>query len=298
MSNTRAALPFKQVGGAYRRNVGAVRVATVHDGTLGASFDDVVGADPAACEAAHRAAQRSVPLRCSVNIFVVDTGDRLLLIDAGCGDSAPEAGLALQNLALLGIAPGDIDAVLMTHMHADHAAGLIGSDGSALFPRAELVLHEKELAFWSDSATLPRLRPSQHVDFAIAGQVFKAYADRMTTIGDNAAPHGLTAVPTPGHTPGHTAWLIDSQGERLLIWGDVVHFPAIQFAMPHASVRYDIDSAAAAIARRKVLDMVAAEALPVAGVHLDFPCYTHVRALPGGGFSCVGEIWTSDLPTA
>ncbi len=106
------------------------------------------------------------------------------------------------------------------------------------------------------------------MDFTIAGTVLAAYADRLRPIRAGEVAAHITAVPTPGHTPGHTAWLIDSEGERLLIWGDVVHLPAIHFALPRASVVHDLDSDAAA-ATRRVLDMVATERIPVAGVHLD-----------------------------
>jgi glyoxylase-like metal-dependent hydrolase (beta-lactamase superfamily II) len=116
MGMKRAGLPVEQTPGAYRRNVGAIKIATVHDGTLSTSFDDVVGADPRLCEAAHRAAMRSVPPRFTCNIFVIDDEKELLLIDAGCGQTAPEAGRAPDGLKLLGIDPKHIDAVLITHI--------------------------------------------------------------------------------------------------------------------------------------------------------------------------------------
>jgi len=296
MGMRRTGLPVEQTPGAYRRNVGAIKIATIHDGTLSTSFNDVVGADARLCEAAHRAAMRSVPPRFTCNIFVIDNEKELLLIDAGCGQTAPEAGRAPDGLELLGIDPKHIDAVLMTHMHRDHAGGLIRPDGSPRYPRAELIMHENELEFWQDSANLARLSQSQQVDFVLANAVFGAYADRLRPVKDNEIQRGLTAVSTPGHTPGHTAWLIDSDGEQLLIWGDVIHFPGFQFAIPEASVRYDLDPEAAASARRRVLDMVSSNRIPVAGVHLDFPSYGRVRALPDGTYSYVSEIWTSDLP--
>ena len=139
------------------------------------------------------------------------------------------------------------------------------------------------------------LRASIRPLISIATAVLAAYADRLRPIASGEAAPGVSAIPTPGHTPGHTAWLIESQGERLLIWGDVVHLPAIQFSNPEASVVYDLDSEGAAATRRRVLDMVAADRLPVAGVHLDFPCFGRVEARPSGGFSYTAEIWSSLL---
>ena len=288
-------LPAGQVTGLYRRNVGSFKVATVHDGMLDASFDDIVGIEPRAWEAAHHAAFRPVPPRLSCNTFAIESGGRLMLVDAGCGTTTPGAGQQVQGLAALGIEPAVADLVLMTHLHRDHAAGLIDASGAAVFPHAELIVHRDDLTFWRDEASLDRLRDGQKQDFGIATAVLNAYADRVRPVGSEEVSPGITAIPTPGHTPGHTAWLLDSDGERLLIWGDVVHLPVIQFAHPEASVVYDLDSAAAAVARRKVLDIAAAERWPVAGVHLDFPCFGRVEARPSGGFAYMGETWSSAL---
>ena len=284
-----------QVAGLYRRNVGRFKLATIHDGMLEAAFQDVVGIEPQAWEAAHRAAFRPMPPRLSCNTFVVEGAGRLILVDGGCGETTPGAGQQVAGLHTLGIKPTDVDMILMTHLHRDHAAGLIDKSGQALFPNAELLVHDDDLVFWRDESTLGRLRESQKQDFGIARAVLHAYSDRVRAIGSEEVVTGITAIPTPGHTPGHTAWFLDSDGQRLLIWGDVVHLPVIQFARPDASVVYDIDPQAAAATRQKVLDMAAAERLPVAGVHLDFPSFGQVEARPGGGFVYTAEIWSSAL---
>lgn len=288
-------LPLEQVAGVYRRNVGSLRIATVHDGMLDTAFDHVVGVDPAVLEAAHRAAFRSVPPRLSCNTFVIEGGNRLALVDAGCGATEHSAGKQLAGLGALGIDAHDVDAVLLTHLHRDHAAGLIDGDFRAVFPRAELVVSREELAFWQEETNVARLSPGQKQDFAIATHVLRQYADRLRPVEAGEVVAGISAVPLPGHTPGHTAWLLDSEGDRLLIWGDVVHLPALQFSHPEASVIYDLDSEMAAASRRHVLDMAAKERLPVAGVHLDFPCFGRVEARSKGGFAYVPEVWTSIL---
>jgi glyoxylase-like metal-dependent hydrolase (beta-lactamase superfamily II) len=288
-------LPSEQVPGLYRRNVGEFKIATVHDGMLDASFQDIVGVEPQVWEAAHRAAFRALPPQLSCNTFAIERAGRLIVIDAGCGTTTPGAGQQLAALRALGVAPADVDVALMTHLHRDHAAGLIDASGLAVFPHAELVVHRDDLDFWGDEATLAGLRESQKPDFAIATAVLHAYADRIRSVESEEVLPGVTAIPTPGHTPGHTAWLLDSHDERLLIWGDVVHLPVIQFARPEAGVVYDIDSPAAAATRRRVLDMAATERLLVAGVHLDFPCFGWVEARAGGGFSYINEVWSSTL---
>ncbi len=280
-----------QVPGVYRRNVGNIAVATVNDGMAPTAFDHIVGANLAACEAAHRSAGRPTPPWLTIDTYLIETAERLMLVDAGYADITPDAGRLIPNLAALGVRPIDVDAVLMTHMHADHDAGLIKHEGRAVFPRAELVLHEDELAFCRDESNIARLNDGHKRDFALATRVLAAYADRLRPVRADEVASGVFAVPTPGHTPGHTAWRIVSGNEQLLIWGDVIHLPGIQFAIPEASVIYDVDSRAAAAARRRVLEMVAADRIPVAGVHLDFPGYGVVTAERGNGYAYVGELW-------
>jgi glyoxylase-like metal-dependent hydrolase (beta-lactamase superfamily II) len=270
--------------------VGDILVSTVNDGIFEVSFSDVVGADRAACEAAHLGSFRRVPPWLTINTFTVQSGDKLALVDSGFRGKTPFVGKLIENLASVGIGPGDIDLVLMTHMHPDHEAGLTDEAGRPVFPRAELVLHENERAFWEDDGMLARASAEGKGDFALARTALGAYSGRVTTVRDGEVIPGIRAFPTPGHTPGHTAWLIESAGDALLIWGDVIHFPGIQFALPHASVAFDIDAAAAAAARKRVLDVVATEKLRVAGIHLDFPSFGHVIAA-GSGYAFVPEVW-------
>jgi len=164
-------LPSSQVPGIYRRNVGNVAVATVNDGMIPTAFEHIVGADPAACEAAHHSAGRPTPPWLTINTYLIESGDQLMLVDAGFADNAPGAGLLLPNLAALGVKPIDIDTVLMTHLHADHDAGLIDRTGAAIFPRAELVVHEDELKFWSEVSNVAVLSKGQKSDFVLATRV-------------------------------------------------------------------------------------------------------------------------------
>jgi glyoxylase-like metal-dependent hydrolase (beta-lactamase superfamily II) len=284
-------LSTRQVPGVYRRNVGHVAVATVNDGMVPTAFDHIVGADLGACEAAHRAAGRPTPPWLTIDTYLIETADRLMLVDAGYADITPDAGRLLRNLTTLGVRPSDIDAVLMTHLHADHEAGLIDHEGRAAFPRAELVVHEDELAFCRDESNFAGLSDGHKRDFALAARVLAAYADRLRPVRAGEVASGVFAVPTPGHTPGHAAWRIVSGNEQLLIWGDVIHLPGVQFAIPEASVIYDLDSHAAAAARRRVLEMVSADRIPVAGVHLDFPGYGVVTAERDGRYAYIPEVW-------
>ena len=137
---------------------------------------------------------------------------------------------------------------------------------------------------------MARATPEGQGDFHLARAALGAYGDRVRTVKTDQVAPGVRAFPTPGHTPGHTAWLVESNGEGLLIWGDIVHFPGMQFAFPDTSVAYDIDQAAAAESRKTVLKFAAGEKLRVAGVHLDFPTFGHVVS-NGSAYRFVPEVW-------
>ena len=279
-----------QPSGVSHIAIGDIVVSVVNDGVHQASFDDLVTSDRAACESAHLGEFRLAPPWLTINCFVIRSGDRLVLVDTGFIGRTEHVGRLLGNLKAIGIAPADIDTILMTHMHSDHEAGLIDASGKAVFPKAELILHEDELAFWKDDGAMSRATAEGEGDFRLARAALAAYGDRVRTVKTNEVAPGVRAFPTPGHTPGHTAWLVQSGGDTLLIWGDIVHFPGMQFAFPDTSVAYDIDPAAAAEARKKVLKFVAGEKLRVAGVHLDFPAFGHV--VPNGAaYRYVPEVW-------
>ncbi len=282
----------RQLSEVYSRHIGDVVVTTINDGIYQVSFDDVIGVDRKLCEAAHTGEYRTTPPWLTINTYLLRAGDKLVLIDTGFADETPFVGGLLRNLATVGVSPADIDTILMTHMHPDHEAGLTDRDKKAVFPNAELVVHEAEVKFWKDDAALARTPDATKGDFARARDAFAAYAGRVREVGDDVevAP-GVRSVGTPGHTPGHTAWLVESGGDSLLVWGDIVHLPGVQFALPDASVVFDIDSKAAAKARRRVLDMVATDKLRVAGIHHDFPAFGRVKAA-GEGYAFVPEVWT------
>jgi glyoxylase-like metal-dependent hydrolase (beta-lactamase superfamily II) len=279
-----------QPSGVHHIAIGDIVVSVVNDGIHQSSFDDLVTSDRAACESAHLGEFRRAPPWLTINCFVIRTGDRLVLVDAGFAGKTEHVGRLMANLNAMGVRPTDIDSIVMTHMHPDHEAGLIDSSGNAAFPKAELILHENELAFWRDDGAMARATAEGQGDFRLARAALAAYGDRMRTVKTGEVSPGVRAFPTPGHTPGHTAWLVESNGNGLLIWGDIVHFPGMQFAFPDTSVAYDIDPAAAAEERKTVLKFVAEEKLRVAGVHLDFPAFGHV-VRNGSAYRYVPEVW-------
>jgi glyoxylase-like metal-dependent hydrolase (beta-lactamase superfamily II) len=290
---TKPPRPARQAPGVYHHEVGEVTVTALNDGAFEASFGYLTNIEATAAERLHQTQFRSIPPRISITCFLVQTDERLILVDSGCGSAmGPDLGALAGNLRALGVQAGDIDTVLATHLHPDHIGGLVDGNGSALFPNAELVVHEADLRFWGDDATLAQATSEQDRGFVqLARATISAYRDRTRTLLAGEALPGFTLVPEPGHTPGHSGWLISSGSDSLLIWGDIVHMPGVQFPRPGVGLGFDIDGAQAIATRERIFDMTATDRLQVAGMHLDFPCFGHV-ARAAEGYAFIPNVWT------
>ena len=278
-----------RAGAVSRHKVGAIEIVSLGDGELDLAVTLFGDADPEERTRLARAAGLdgdTVPV--AINTFAIRTAGRTLLVDAGSGTlRGPQEGFTGRALEAAGIAPDTVDAVLMTHMHGDHAGGLRLATGEAAFPRAELWLARAEAAYWSDPTLAGRMPDRAGPTIANAQGCMAAYADRIRLFdpGERVAP-GVTAVALPGHTPGQSGFLVEDAGERLLIWADVVHVEAFQFARPEWTVGFDVDGAAAAATRARIFAEVAESGLPVAGMHLAFPGIGTVRR-EGGAYAFV-----------
>ena len=285
-----------QIPGVYHRRVGEVLVTAVSDGVLQGSLDVLQNITVEEAKARLTAAFRPLPRFTSVNTFVIRTPGRTALIDTGCGISmGASVGKLPANLLAAGIDRADIDAVILTHMHPDHSNGLVDERGRQWFPAAELVLHEAEYAFWHDDGAMARAdEQSRERNFLAARRQVAPYRERTRRIAGGEVFPGVTAVPLPGHTPGHTGYLVSSGDDRLLIWGDIVHVPEIQVPRPDVTMTFDIDPVQAAATRRRAFDMVASERLLFAGMHVHFPGLARL-APHGSDYALVPEPWVQTL---
>lgn len=288
--------PEAQIKGIYHRRVGDIIVTAVSDGTLERTHEMMLNVSAEEGQQRLAAACRTAFVL-SINAFLIYSGDRLALVETGSGNYlGASAGHLLANLAAAGVQPGEIDTILLTHMHPDHSAGLTDmATGRANYPKAELVVHENEPRHWFDDAAMARgTEREKKLMFQQAREQTAPYRDRMRTFTAGEVFPGVTALPIPGHTPGHTGYLIESGGERLLIWGDVVHMPEVQVPRPEVSMVVDTDPAAAAASRRRIFDTAAAERLLVTGMHLHFPGFSHV-VREGSGYRLVPEAWRQGM---
>lgn len=271
---------------AQCHRVGDIRVTALSDGPLPIGLKNLLDLDePEYKRILHAHFREPETYRSGLNAFLIEMPDRTVLVDAGGGGAlGPETGRVARNLAATGTAPEAIERIYCTHMHGDHIGGLTDNAGAAIFPNAALVMHENERAYWSDEA---HATDSSRATFA-------AYEGRIETFaGETEIAAGLTTVPLPGHTPGHSGLRITSDDEALLIWTDIVHLAPVQLAMPEIGVNFDVDPEMARATRSALLEQVAADRTLIAGSHIGFPGIGWIEP-EGEGYRFVAVPYTHD----
>ncbi len=277
----------------YPRLIGELTLTAISDGYLGLDQGMLINIAPeqtaAALETAHLDPAAPIPI--GVTAHLLQGGGRTILIDAGTSDLfGPTLGRLAAGLAALGVAPEDIDTVLLTHMHPDHLGGMIAGDAVA-FPNAEVRLHAADLVFWTDEAIASTAPADFQPFFARARLTAERYGDRFATFeGEAEVAPGVTSLPLPGHTPGHAGYRIASGDAQVLVAGDAVAIAALQFGNPQAGIAFDADPAQAAATRAAMLDMAAADGMLMTATHLPFPTLGHV-VRDGDAFAWAPEEW-------
>ncbi|GGB33070.1 MBL fold metallo-hydrolase [Roseibium aquae] len=212
---------------------------------------------------------------------VVNTGSELILFDTGVGEGGrPARGNMRAALQSAGYSPEQVDVVVLTHMHPDHIGGLMEA-GAPAFPNARYVTGRAEYDFWAP------MDPGSNGVARLVAQNVVPIAGNMTFLedGGSVAP-GVTAMAAFGHTPGHMTYMLESNGQQLLLVADMANHYVWSLAKPDWEVRFDMDKEAAAATRRRVLAMLAADRLPFVGYHMPFPAAGYVE-VDGNGFRYV-----------
>lgn len=270
-----------QAPGFYRLKIGSVEVTALSDGTVALPLAKLyTNTSQQHAQSVLKDAFLPELVPTSVNAFLVNNGDRLVLIDAGTGAYlGPSLGKLVANIEASGYKVDDIDDVILTHIHTDHSGGLM-SNGKRTFPNATLRVNEREAKFWlsPENARAATGIVKQH--FREADQCVTPYvkAGKFETFADNAAPvPGLGSILYAGHTPGHSAITLESEGQKIVFWGDITHGDILQFDEPGIAIEFDIDQKAAVDARDIAFRQAVAGKYLVAGAHIAFPGIGHVR---------------------
>jgi len=253
----------------HARRIGVYEVSILHDGVFEAPLDVLIHADDEAArdEAVARWGKPKVSI--TVNCFALKGPDGITLIDAGTGPSWGAAmGHAPAAMAAAGITPEGVARVLITHLHGDHALGLFDSD-KPLFPNAEIIVPEADFGFYGDEANRARVPEKKQGAFAITATLKKLYAGRIRAVPAGEARPGVSLISLPGHTFGHSGYLIEGKDESLLLWGDALHLSDLQASDPDIGFVYDFDAATALASRRGILERAAHENWLVSGGHVE-----------------------------
>jgi glyoxylase-like metal-dependent hydrolase (beta-lactamase superfamily II) len=223
------------------------------------------------------------------NSPIVNTGDKLILFDTGMGTAkpfGPTTGRQQKSMAEAGIKPSDIDAVVLSHAHIDHIGGIVGADDKPLFPNAQYYIAQSDFDFWTDES---KLGGDLKAFVAHARKNLLPVRDRLVFFkdGQEFLP-GVQAIAAPGHTVGHTIFMVTSAGKSFAFLGDLSHHQVLLIEKPRMEFAYDTDPKQAASTRVRLLEMLAANKTPVMSYHFAWPGYGHV-VKAGDGFRYIAE---------
>ena len=271
----------------HRLNLGNAEVTVISDGPL--SLGDPKGTFTGVPEDEMRKMLTDnflspTSIMLEQNSPIVNTGDKLVLFDTGLGSTkgfGPTTGRQQKSMKEAGIKPEDIDAVVFSHAHPDHVGGVVDDNGKPLFPNAQYYIAQSDLEFWTDEGK----NNGPLKDFiAIARKNLLPVRDRIVFYkdGQEFLP-GIQAMSAPGHTVGHTIFMITSGGKSLAYLADLTHHPILLLEKPRMEFSYDTDPKQAAESRVKMLDMLAANKIAVMSYHYPWPGYGHV-VKTGEGF--------------
>jgi glyoxylase-like metal-dependent hydrolase (beta-lactamase superfamily II) len=270
-----------QAPGFYRIMLGDFEITAINDGTVPLDVEKLLAEPMAATKLALKNSFESNPLETSDNAFLVNTGTRLVLIDTGGGALlGPTLGKLLTNLRAAGYQPEQIDDVLLTHLHPDHVGGLM-VNGAMAFPNATIHADKRDSDFWLSQANLDNAPAAAKGFFQGASVSLKPYvaAGKYQPFDhEGEVVPGNRSIASYGHTVGHTSYLVESNGQQLIVVGDLIHVASVQLNHPDVTIAFDSNAAAAARSRKEIFGEAASDRALVAADHLQFPGLGHLRS--------------------
>jgi glyoxylase-like metal-dependent hydrolase (beta-lactamase superfamily II) len=285
-----------QAPGWYRMALGDFEITALSDGTVALPVNKLLtNTTENKVSQMLAAAYLKAPVETSVNGYLVNTGSKLVLIDTGAAKLfGPTLGKLVANLKASGYQPEQVDEIYITHMHADHVGGLMDGE-RRVFPNATVRADAKESGYWLSQANLDAAPEDAKGFFQGAMASMNAYvaAGKFKAFdGNSDLVPGIRAIATRGHTPGHANYVVESKGQRLVVWGDLMHVAAVQFMQPEVTIQFDSDPKAAAPQRKKAYASAAKEGYFVAVAHVAFPGIGQLRA-DGRGYRWVPANYVS-----
>ncbi|WP_454060412.1 MBL fold metallo-hydrolase [Elizabethkingia ursingii] len=281
-----SSLVYGQMPAPYKVKVGDTEVTALLDGILPVDAEKLFFTnEPGKPTQLLQNVFIKNPVEVSMNAYLVKTNGKLILIDTGAGELFGNAGGKLvQSLKQAAVAPEEITDILLTHIHADHSGGLVMS-GKVIFPNAVIHVNKAETNFWLNE------KNAKKADEKAMGASPKTFSNAMDMLipylkagkvktfereKEEIVPHIYT-MPTGGHTPGHTVYVLESKGEKMYFWGDLVHMEGLQFVEPTLENHFDVDHKSGIENREKYYDDAAKNNYLIGASHISYPGMGRVR---------------------
>ncbi len=283
----------------YRYRIGTYELTALYDGIWYRPIGKDFIRDVPFAEVEHALDAAFMPhdkLATPFTTLIVNTGQKLVLLDTGTGGQiSPTAGMVVENLAAAGIAPDEVDQIVISHFHPDHINGIKDKDNNLIFPNAEIMVPEAEWAFWMDDANMNAAPASMKETFRNQRRIFADIAKRVTRFapGKEVAP-GIETLAAPGHTPGHTVFAVHSGDQSLMVLSDTAQHPAVFARHPDWQAAFDVDGRETIVTRKKLFDRAAADRMLVTGYHFPFPACGHL-VKTATGYEHVPIEWQTTL---
>ncbi|CAE1145988.1 MBL fold metallo-hydrolase [Serratia sp. JUb9] len=288
----------RQAPGYYRMTLGKLTVTAVSDGTVTIPLDQLlVPIDKETLQRRMAEDAMTPQAETSLNTFVIDDGKQRVLVDTGAGQLfGNNGGHLLENLRAAGYPADSINAVLLTHVHGDHSGG-VSQQGKPTFPNADVYVDKRDPDFWLNDANQSKVEEGQRHTFKESADALNPLiaAGKLKTFSAPARlPLGIQAQAAYGHTPGSVTYRIESEGQTLVLWGDIIHAKAVQMPEPQVAIHFDVDRRQAIATRERILAQAAKEGFWVAAAHISFPGLGHVQR-QGNGYRWVPANYSTQL---